>query len=203
MFTKSFPAALVAADGLEEGQFEALVSVFGNVDSYGDVVMPGAFAATLADWSEKGDPIPIYYSHQLRDPHMCIGEVLAAAERDDGLWVRGQLDLDAPNAAQVHRLMQKRRVTQFSFSYDIVDGGFAERDGKDVYELRQLRLYEVGPTPIGANQETELLAVKHRVVVNDEEPDGEEPVEVKSEEPDAKQTIADEIRTLILKGYQR
>ena len=32
-------------DGLKEGQFRAYASVFGNVDSYGDIVEKGAFVA--------------------------------------------------------------------------------------------------------------------------------------------------------------
>src|SRR5437763_3570987 len=33
------------------GELEGYVSVFGNLDQGGDVVMPGAFRKTLADWS--------------------------------------------------------------------------------------------------------------------------------------------------------
>ena len=36
-------------DGLEDGQFEAYAAVFGKKDSYGDVIIPGAFADTLTD----------------------------------------------------------------------------------------------------------------------------------------------------------
>jgi HK97 family phage prohead protease len=158
---KTRPAQIKAAgedDGLEEGQFRALVSVFGNVDSYGDRVMPGAFSKTLAEWAELGDPIPIYWSHQMADPDMNIGYVVSAEETENGLEVLGQLDVGegSPKAAQARMLMQKRRVSQFSFAYDVLDQ--EEVDG--VNELRELKLYEVGPTPIGANDQTELLAVK-------------------------------------------
>ena len=171
MLMKSCPARVKAAgpdDGLADGQFRALVSVFGNKDSYGDVIVPGAFAETLAEWAASGDPIPVYYSHRMDDPDFNIGHVLEARETDEGLEVLAQLDVDDPvpgsKAPQVHRLLKGRRITQFSFAYDVLEGGWAKRqdDGKDdeYYELRKLKLYEVGPTPIGANQETELLAVK-------------------------------------------
>jgi HK97 family phage prohead protease len=172
MHTKSVPALVKAAgeaDGLAEGQFEALVSVFGNVDWYGDRVMPGAFKDTLADWAQRGDPIPVVWSHRYDDPEYHVGVVLQAEERDDGLWVRGQLDLDdeATKARQVYRLLKGRRVTQFSFSYDVDEAAPAKaaegEDGSDepqVLELHKLRLYEVGPTLIGANPDTELFAVK-------------------------------------------
>ena len=159
---KTRPVQIKAAgedDGLDEGQFRALVSVFGNVDAYGDKVMPGAFSKTLTDWGELGDPIPIYWSHQMADPDMNIGYVLSAEETEHGLEVLGQLDVaeGSPKAIQAHRLMKGRRVSQFSFAYDVLDQ--EEVDG--VNELRELKLYEVGPTPIGANDQTELLAVKH------------------------------------------
>ncbi len=91
------------ADSLDDGQFEALVSVFGNEDSAGDVVTRGAFAKSLAAWEERGDPIPVIWSHEWSDPYAHIGHVLTAEETDDGLKVRGQLDLDNPKAEQVYR----------------------------------------------------------------------------------------------------
>jgi HK97 family phage prohead protease len=147
-------------DGLEEGQFEALVSAFGNLDSQGDIVMKGAFADSLKDWEASGNPIPVYWSHRMDDPDFNLGQVLTATETDQGLHVKAQLDLSNPKAAQVYQLFKGRRVTQFSFAYDIVD--FTETD-TGAWELNKLKLYEVGPTPIGANQETDLLAVKSMV----------------------------------------
>ncbi len=156
-----------AADGLQEGQFVALVSVFGNEDSVGDVVVPGAFTQTLADWRAKGDPIPVIWAHDWDDPFAHVGTVITAVETPDGLEVTGQIeDIDTnATAAQVYRLLKGRRVTQFSFAYDVEEGAWVE--GKDdqgdwegYYELRQLKLYEVGPCLVGANQQTELLAAK-------------------------------------------
>lgn len=167
MLTKSCPASIKAAgtdDGLQEGQFRALVSVFGNKDSYGDVVQPGAFADTLAEWKAKGDPIPVYWSHQMSDPDMNIGWVLEAKETSEGLEVLAQLDLEdgaSPKAKQAYRLLKGRRVTQFSFAYSVAEGAFVDTEDDWYYELRKLDLYEVGPTPIGANDQTELLGVKH------------------------------------------
>lgn len=167
MLHKSCPVAIKAAgedDGLAEGQFRALVSVFGNKDSYGDVVIPGAFTDTLAAWAAKGDAIPVYWSHQMSDPDMNIGWVVEAKETSEGLEVLAQVDLDqdaSPKAKQAYRLLKGRRVTQFSFAYSVVEGAFVEKDDDRYYELRKLDLHEVGPTPVGANDQTELLGVKH------------------------------------------
>lgn len=167
MQTKSCRVAVKAAgpdEGLDEGVFEALVSVFGNKDSYGDVVLPGAFTATLAEWEASGAPIPVYWSHRMDDPDYNIGHVLEAKETADGLWVKAQIDLESPKAANVFRLLKGKRVTQFSFAYDVISGAWVKNaEDEEFYELRELKLYEVGPTPIGANQETELLSVKSMV----------------------------------------
>lgn len=167
MFTRLCPARIKAAgpdDGLQEGQFDAIVSVFENVDSYGDVVMRGAFTDDLARWAASGDPLPVIWSHDWRDPFSHLGRVLKAEEREKGLWIRGQIDdLDSnAKAAQVYRLMKGRRVTQHSFAYDIEDAGWGERGDQEVFELRKLKLHEVGPCLLGVNQETELLAIKAR-----------------------------------------
>lgn len=164
MLTKDAPALRVKTtandDGLAEGQFDALVSVFGNVDSYGDVVQPGAFEKSLKTWSESGYKIPVYWGHNLSDPDFNIGEIVSAEETDRGLQVRAQLDMDSPKAAQVYRLLKGGRVKEFSFGYQVRDGSWGERDGSEVYELNELDLFEVSVVPVGANPETELQAVK-------------------------------------------
>lgn len=145
----------------DDGTFEAIVATY-DIDSFGDKIVPGAFADTLKTWKDSGNPIPVIWSHLSHDPDCHVGAVLEAEERDgQGLWVRGQFDLDHAKAAQVYRLLKSRRVTQFSFAYDIDEGALIEKgEDEPYYELRKLRLYEVGPCLIGVNQNTELLDVK-------------------------------------------
>ncbi len=166
MKTKSCPVRVklmddeATDDGTVAGVFEALVSVFGTKDSYGEIVMPGAFANTLADWESRGDPIPVYWSHRMDDPDFNIGHVLEAKETDEGLYVKAQLDLTNPKAKATHNLLRSRRVTQFSFAFSVNPGGAGESEDGNSMELRDLNLYEVGPTPIGANPDTELISAK-------------------------------------------
>ena len=164
MRIKSCPVRIKAAgehEGTDEGTFEAIVAAY-NLDSVGDKITPGAFAETLATWKAGGNPIPVLWSHMSHDPDYHIGEVLEAEERPEGLWVKARLDLEeGSKAAQVYKLLKGRRVTQFSFAYDVEEGAWVDqKDGEGYYELRKLKLYEVGPTLIGANQATELLDVK-------------------------------------------
>lgn len=148
---------------LDDGEFVAYASIFGNVDAYGDVVVKGAFSDTLADWKSSGNTLPVLYGHDFADPFSNIGAVIDAVEDDRGLRVHGRLDLDNPKARQVFQLLKGRRLSQMSFAFDVVDGAPAEKDGEPVFELRRLNLYEVSVVPIGANQDTEILAVKSGV----------------------------------------
>lgn len=150
--------ALPDEDG-EKGRFEALVSVFGNVDLQGDRVAPGAFTNTLDEWKATGAPIPIIWSHDWGNPNAHIGSASPdqVTETDNGLKVGGSIDLDNPFAAQVYRLLKERRVKEFSFGYTVRQEKKAEDGANDLLELG---LIEVGPTLKGANPSTELLAVK-------------------------------------------
>jgi len=158
---KSFTVDVKAADS-EAGTFEALVAVFGNVDSVGDRIIPGAFQKTLARWRASGDPIPVILSHKHDDPmaHIGIADPNDVVETERGLQVRGSLDIaDNETAKQVHRLMRRRSLKEFSFGYRIPRGGEkAAKDGAN--ELLEIDLVEIGPTLKGANPSTELHAVK-------------------------------------------
>ena len=164
MKIKNQPVKIKAGpdDGLDEGQFQAYASVFGNKDSYGDVVMPGAFTETLKEWEASGAPIPLLFGHNMSDPDYNIGHAISVVEDDHGLLGTYQLDLENPKAVQVYRLLKGRRINQMSFAYDVIEGGPAKSEALgEYYELRKLKSYEHSVVPIGANQETEILAVKH------------------------------------------
>lgn len=164
MKIKSAPIRVKAGedDGLEEGQFVAYASTFTREpDSYGDVVAPGAFADTLKAWGESGNVLPVLFGHRFDDPDYNIGGVVEAVEDERGLKVTGQLDLENPKSAQVYRLLKGRRIGEMSFAYDVLDEGQVTLDdGTKANELRKLDLFEVSVVPVGANRDTEIVAVK-------------------------------------------
>lgn len=162
MESKSFPITNVKAlgDGDPDGTFEAIVAVFGNVDRYGDRVETGAFDESL----KAGFP-PIVWSHQWGTPP--IGVSLEAKAVTEGLYVKGQLFV-AENelARQVYAAMKsvggdgQPALKEFSFSYDIVEGGWVVEDEEEIYSLKKLAIIEVGPCLKGVNEETRLISVK-------------------------------------------
>ncbi len=156
---KSAPVDIKATNDAT-GQVEALVAVFDNVDHGGDRIIKGAFEASLKEWEKTGDPIPVIFNHEWGDLWSHIGVVDSITETDAGLLARYTLDIkDNPAAAQVYKLMKRRSLREHSFAYGIPKGGAATtNDG--VQELRELELFEVGPTLKGMNPDTELLSVK-------------------------------------------
>lgn len=160
MECKSFALAEVKAldDTDAPGGFEAVVSVFGNIDSYGDRMMKGAFTRTL---SEKGMP-PVVWSHEWSTPP--IGTVSSAVETDEGLVVKGRLfigpDEDHAVAKQVYAAMKAGALREFSFGYSTKASNDVTENGETVREITDVDLFEVGPTLVGANDQTRLVGVK-------------------------------------------
>ena len=70
----------------EEGIFTGYVSVFGNVDAGGDIVVPGAFADSLAAWKAKGKLPPVLWQHRTGEP---LGPFLEMREDAHGSGSRG------------------------------------------------------------------------------------------------------------------
>lgn len=144
-------------DGSEEGVIAGYASVFGNVDSYGDIVVKGAFSKFLSRLSHTGKKVSVYYGHNMEDPRANIGVVTELEEQDHGLWFKAQLDLSGDTYGRiVYEQLKDGRLDSMSFGYSIVDAA-PTRDG---YELRELDLFEVSVVPIPANDQALVTSVK-------------------------------------------
>lgn len=152
-------------DELSDGEFLVYPSTFTRTpDAYGDVVAPTAFDATLKEWAESGNALPILYGHRMDDPDFYVGYAVDMGVDDHGWWVKGRFDTDSPKAAQVYRLVKGRRLNQLSFAFDVLDEGSVElEDGAKANELRKLKVYEASFVPVGANQDTSVVAVKSAI----------------------------------------
>lgn len=157
------------ADAGEPGVYEAIVSVFGNVDYQNDRIIPGAFAGTLERWKASGDPIPVIWSHQWDNLDAHVGHVVDAKEllpgdpalegtgleANGGLWTKFALNVEEDFAGRLAKRLDSRAIREFSFAYDVLD----EQRGTDgANELLALDVIEVGPTLKGANPATRLLS---------------------------------------------
>lgn len=165
MLIKNTPAVNVKAgpdDGLDEGEFIVYPSTFIKVpDAYGDIVAPGAFLKDIQTWKNSGLTLPGLYGHRMDDPEFNVAGAKDMGEDSHGWWVKGFFDLEIPKARIVYRLVKGRRLNQLSFAYDTIDAAGVElENGVRAYELRELKVHEFSFVPVGANQDTSVVAVK-------------------------------------------
>lgn len=149
-------------DGLKDGEFLVYPSTFTRTpDAYGDVIAKGAFADSISQWKSSGNTLPGLYGHRLDDPDFYVASAREMGEDDHGWWVKGEFDLESPKGKQVYRLVKDRRLNQLSFAFDILEEGKTEGDdGEAMNELRKVHVHEFSFVPVGANQDTSVVAVK-------------------------------------------
>ncbi|MEY9196629.1 HK97 family phage prohead protease [Sinorhizobium fredii] len=143
MKTKDF--ALQIKDLSDEGTFEGYGSVFGNVDSYGEKVMPGAFVASLAKHRREGSTVLMLWQHNPDEP---IGVWEDLAEDSKGLWGKGRLIKEVQKARETHALMKAKAIGGLSIGYREVK---VTPDGS-VRNLEELDLREISPVSFPANR---------------------------------------------------
>src|SRR5699024_5166915 len=125
----------------------------------------------------------------------------------EGLKIKARLDLDEPFAAKVYRLLKGRRVTQFSFGYEVEEGAFVDAKSDDgepgvsYYDLRKPTPLECGPCLVAASERPSLAAVKAAPGVSEEQV--REIVEDSSKDADIEPLTVDEgaaVRALLAKA---
>ena len=119
-----------------EGIFEGYAALFGVVDLGRDILMPGAFAASL---SRRGaGAVKLLYQH---DPARPIGTWLEIAEDPRGLKVRGQLLPELEQAREVLSLMRAGIIDGLSIGFRTIRG---KRDAASgVRRLHEVDLWEI------------------------------------------------------------
>lgn len=158
MFKKAF--GFSAADVAENGTFDGYASTtLGEPDSYGDVVMPGAFTKTLARHKAKNSMPMMFFGHNADE--LPIGDWLEMEEDDNGLKAKGQVALDDPLGARVYSALKAGRVRGLSIGYRIPAGGIEpDPDRKGVFLLKEVDLLEVSVVNIPANPDAQVASVK-------------------------------------------
>src|SRR6185312_7368346 len=137
-------------------EFEGHGSVFKNVDLGGDVVMPGAFAKSLAQHRSDGMMPPMFWMH---DPSQVPGKWLDMGEDEKGLSVRGEL-VDTPLGNEIRTLLQKNAVRGLSIGYVPTEVDY-DKDGNRL--LKQIDLWEVSVVSLAMNPFARVDAVKSRL----------------------------------------
>jgi HK97 family phage prohead protease len=142
----------------DNGEFEGYLSVFNNVDSYGEMVMPGAFSASLVDGGRKGRSVKLLWQHDSDRP---IGVWKDLAEDKKGLYAKGQLLIDdSAQAKEAHGLLKAGAVDGLSIGYRVIESA-PHPDKNGVLQLRKLDLMEGSIVTFPANERAKVDSVKH------------------------------------------
>lgn len=115
-----------AGDGTS-GIFEGYGSIFNNIDSHGDLIKPGAFAASLAEHKAAGTMPGLYLEHSYFSGGADLlpaGRWLNMHEDAKGLRGRGQISaLDSDYGKRVWGLMQDGALGGLSIAFNVPPNG--------------------------------------------------------------------------------
>ncbi|WP_286938907.1 HK97 family phage prohead protease [Achromobacter sp. UBA4530] len=151
--------AFKTTDVNEDGSFTGYGSVFGTVDSYREIVAPGAFLDSLQAIKASGDPLPALWQHRSDSP---IGGYDLLEEDERGLKVGGWLMHDViPLAREALALMKRRVVKGLSIGYYVEESNFNEKTG--IRTLTKLDLQEISIVTFPANPDAQVDAVKRKL----------------------------------------
>lgn len=122
---------------LQGAVLEGHASLFGVVDRGGDVVLPGAYAASLKRMAAAGGRVRMLWQH---DPAQPIGVWDEVREDARGLWVKGWLLTELEKGREAAALLAAGAIDGLSIGYRTVR---AERGPQGRRLLAEVELWEV------------------------------------------------------------
>lgn len=134
-----------------QGRIRGFASTYGNIDEGGDVVVPGAFAKSLA----QRDTYPLLWSHDMSMP---IGKA-TLSDQKKGLAVDAQLMVGkVTKATEAFELAQAGVLGGFSIGYKAVK---SQTDPKTyARRLEDVKLFEVSLVAVPMNPLAGITAIK-------------------------------------------
>ena len=151
----SLPVEFKASDVARTGTLSGYAASFSTVDLGGDMILPGAMAATLAEHKARGSLPALLWAHDMSAP---IGRITRLQEDRKGLYTEAQLTLETRAAKEAYALLKDGAVSGLSIGYSVPDGG-AEYRG-DTRLLKQISLFEVSIVSVPMNPAARVTAVK-------------------------------------------
>lgn len=155
------------------GEFGGMASVFGVVDSHGDRVVPGAFAASLAQHKTLGSMPAMYAQHgpALGGDPLPVGVWTEMEEDDAGLRVKGRISaLDTDHGRRIRSLVVDGALRGLSIGYRVQPGGSVRGDpakGGPARTLKAVDLVEVSLVTTGSNPYARVESIKSRLAAGE------------------------------------
>lgn len=151
--SKTLDFALEVKELKEDGTFSGYGAVFGNKDSWDDVILKGAFLKTIRE-----DAMPKFlWQHDRDEP---IGVFTLLKEDDYGLWVEGKILINEniPNADKAYALLKHRAIDGLSIGYRATVWEWD--DNQDIRFLKEIKLMEISLVTFPANDLARVATVK-------------------------------------------
>ncbi|MFP5434508.1 MAG: HK97 family phage prohead protease, partial [Alphaproteobacteria bacterium] len=140
-------------DLTDAGTFTGYGSIFGNLDSYGEVVEAGAFAKSLSRLAKEKAVLPMLWQH---DPSQPIGVWEDLVEDAKGLKGTGRIVLETAKGAEAYALLKAGAIRGLSIGYREIK---VEPDGNN-RRLKELDLREISVVTFPANRRAQVGTVK-------------------------------------------
>ena len=147
-------------DDGDQGTFSGYAAAFNNIDSWGDIIEPGAFRDTLAELKASGRKIPILWQH---DPTKVIGAIDPADMYEDAKGLRftkARLAIGVQQADEARKLMAMGALGGLSIGYTMTTKGERRPGDTCRRRLASVKLYEFSPVTWPTNDDTEYGDVK-------------------------------------------
>jgi len=143
-------------------------AIFGNIDEGWDRISKGAFRKSISERFKKSKPskVKLLWQH-----YMPLGMPTKLFEDSMGLGFEAKVS-ETPFGDECLTYMDDGVVSQMSFGYDVIKKEYIqEDDGREIRNLKELKLYEISPVTFPMNEETAITAVQKMVAgapINDE-----------------------------------
>lgn len=153
--------------GVEAMSFEGYGAVFSNVDAYGDVIEPGAFASYLADVQSGKQNWPAMLSQHggwgmTAEDMTPIGVWTSLAEDGKGLKITGKL-ADTPRGIDMYKLMRmtpRPAIDGLSIGYIAKEWEPRSKPDDPRRRIKRIDLVEISPVTFPANGKARVDEVK-------------------------------------------
>jgi HK97 family phage prohead protease len=164
-------------DGTETGEmiFSGYGAVFGNKDSYGDVIVKGAFKETLRESKRSGNWPAMLLQHggwgMSASDLMPCGIWLDMEEDDIGLKVEGKL-ADTERGREAYGLLKmtpRPAITGLSMGYIPKEFVLGTKPDEPRRTLKKVELVEVSLVTFPANDKARVSQVKSDLTIRDAE----------------------------------
>lgn len=139
----------------DDSTFVGYASTFGNVDSYGDTIVKGAYVETLV---KNGMP-RMFFNHQADS--VPIGKWVEAHEDDYGLKLRGEFTPGNALAQEVRAALKHGTLDSMSIGYSLKKGDFEEtKTGRLIKKVARLAETSIVTFPADKFARVDMASVK-------------------------------------------